>query len=237
MKAQTKDTILCFDFDGVIINNTITGFNRMNLILHDLELLPVSHEFLRARWGMRVNDLCAEICHALGATFGDLERFQEAVKKAHVQQLAIDCRLRDVLSVLSKFGFSLAIITSRDSSSLKFCLNKIGLDAQLFDFIQTISDHDKHKPQAEVFDPLLAWANNHGLAARDITYFGDTIQYDFQAVKNAREQGNLLEFIGVASGVNTVAEFMAAGLNKDDVVTSQSMLSYYLNCLIYQKVR
>ncbi len=229
-------SILCFDCDGVIINNTISGYEKINLILKDLELPQISYDFLRNNWGMPVDKLCRSIFDEVnGVNNEQAALFEKTVKTASVIA-SLDPKLKAVLEILRPFGFLTAIITNRNRDRFETCAQDIGLDLKLFDYIQTISDHSSHKPDGDVFRPLLAWANIFSYTACNIAYFGDTINYDYQAVMNARSQGQLIKFVGVCSGVNTAEEFTARGLKETEIVPSHEALPLYLNKLIQGRV-
>jgi len=61
-----------------------------------------------------------------------------------------------------------------------------------------------------------------------IFYFGDTLKYDYAAVKKS---GFPMKFIGIASGVNTVEEFKAAGIPESRIVPSFDEFAGFLRGL------
>ena len=228
-------TILCFDVDGVLINTTHLGFNKVNKILAEMKLPPASSDFLRELWGKKMDDLCSLICQFQGANEEQTVRFKQREKQIQPEYF-FDRRLLKSLISLPQFGFLTAIITSRGETDLKKYARKIGLNLDIFHYIQTADDYHRHKPCGYVFTPLLQWANNlGGFTAENIVYFGDTIKYDYRAVKNARDHGQLLKFIGVCSGVNTYKEFRGAGLEETEIIPSHDALPFYLDRLIQVK--
>ncbi|MDP2943988.1 MAG: HAD hydrolase-like protein [bacterium] len=229
--------ILCFDFDGVLLNNTLLGFQKVNQILAELKLPPVSPDFLREHWGKKMDDLAALICHLQGATEEQTAYFKKREKEIHPDYI-FDRSLLRVLVTLPQFGFLTAIITSREELDFRKYTRKIGLSLGIFHYIQTVDDYPCHKPNGNVFVPLINWARDLGgnLTAENIVYFGDTTKYDYRAVKNARLQGRPIKFVGVCSGINTYKEFQDAGLEETEIVTSHDNLSFYLNRLIQVRV-
>lgn len=230
-------TILCFDFDGVLIDNTLLGFQKVNQILAELELSPVSPNFLREHWGKKMDDLATLICQLQGASKEQTAYFKKREKEIHSSYI-FDRRLLRTLIALPQFGFLTAIITSREKENFKRYTRKIGLDLGIFHYVQTVDDYHSYKPSGNVFIPLINWAHDlgGGLTAKDIVYFGDTIKYDYRAVKNACNDGRPIKFIGVCSGINTYEEFRSAGLEDTEIVSSHDVLSFYLNRLIQVRV-
>lgn len=229
-------TILCFDFDGVLIDNTSLGFQKVNQILAELKLPPVSQNFLREHWGKKMSDFATLICHLQGASKEQTAYFKKREKEIHVEAI-FDRRLLRTLVALPGFGFLTAIITSREEEDFRKYTRKIGLDLGIFHYIQTADDYHSHKPSGNVFIPLINWVHDLGgrLTAENIVYFGDTIKYDYRAVKDARNHGRSIKFVGVCSGINTYKEFQSAGLKENEIVASHDVLSFYLNRLTQER--
>ena len=229
--------ILCFDFDGVVVNNTLLGFQKVNQILTELKLPPVSPDFLREHWGKKMDDLAALICQLQGANEEQTACFKKREKEIH-PSYTFDRSLFRVLVALPQFGFLTAIITSRGEADLKKYTRKIDLSLNIFHYIQTVDDYHSCKPSGYVFVPLINWARDlgGGLTAESIVYFGDTIKYDYRAVKNARLQGRPIKFVGVCSGINTYEEFRDAGLEETEIIPNHESLSFYLSRLIQAKM-
>jgi phosphoglycolate phosphatase-like HAD superfamily hydrolase len=232
-----KLRILCFDFDGVIVDNTLLGYQKSNQITAELGLPPVPVSLLREHWGKRASDLAAIICRHHGReTAYNIAYFIRRIREINIHA-DLNKNLLVSLLALSEAGFLIGIITSRDRDELQKHAEEIGLDLNIFDYIQTLDDYPCHKPSGDVFKPLFQWAHDldRGLAAKNIAYFGDTVKCDYQAVKNARLQGQAIKFIGVCSGVNTYEEFLAAGLEGKEIVKSHDVLPLFLEKIIRNK--
>jgi phosphoglycolate phosphatase-like HAD superfamily hydrolase len=233
---------LCFDCDGVVVDNTLNAFGRINSVLWEIGLKPVEEKFLREHWGMKSDELISFICRLQGASnpqniikvIADFKKAEETIKDG----AKIDRRLVKVLGALPDFGFFPALVTSRTRESLERYAEDIDLDLNLFLFIQTASDYPVCKPNGSVFKPLIQWAYNcdQTATAANITYFGDTLKYDYQAVLNARMQQQMIKFVGVCSGVNSYEEFINAGLNEQNVIVDHGSLKFYLNRIIQENI-
>jgi phosphoglycolate phosphatase-like HAD superfamily hydrolase len=231
---------LCFDCDGVVVDNTLNAFSRIDNVLTEIGLRPVGTQFLREHWGMRSDELISLICRLRASpqdvlkAVADFKKCKETIKDG----AKLDCRLVKILDALPDFGFFPALITSRTRESLEEYAAEIDLDLNLFLFIQTASDYPVCKPNGSVFKPLiqLVYDCDNMATAANITYFGDTLQYDYQAVMSARLQRQMIKFVGVCSGVNTYEEFINAGLTDKEVIVSHDSLGFYLDRLMQEAV-
>jgi phosphoglycolate phosphatase-like HAD superfamily hydrolase len=229
---------LCFDCDGVIVNNTLGAFSRVDNILTAIGLRPVGEKFLRENWGMRLDELISLICRLRSCpqdttkVIADFKKYEGIIKDG----AKLDRRLVKILAALPDFGFTPALITSRTRENLESYAAEIGLDLNLFLFVQTASDYPVCKPDGAVFKPFIQWVYecDRTATAEDITYFGDTIRYDYQAVLNARLQRQMIKFVGVCSGVNSYEEFINAGQTDKEVIASSDSLGFYLSRLMQE---
>lgn len=230
-----KRNVLVFDFDGVLVNNTPQGYEKINMILKEINLPAVSDEFLRKIWGKHMNDLATAICKQRNANDEQLAYFKKREKEIYVVG-AFDKILQKTLRDLPQYGFLTAIITSRSRDDFEKYARKIGLDLGIFHYVQTPEDYPILKPDGGVFKPLLKWCQNLGnYTSGNIVYFGDTVAYDYQAVKNFNQEGYNIKFVGVCSGVDNYEDFLVAGLDEEQIITSHDVLAFYLSRLIHKK--
>jgi phosphoglycolate phosphatase-like HAD superfamily hydrolase len=232
--------VLCFDFDGVIVDNTLCGFRKVNNILAEIGSPPASDSFLKSNWGKPASELFKNISELMQLNDSQIAFLNQRNHEINeIEGMRLDMDLIGALLSLREFGLVTAVITNRDRQHLEIYSKQIDLDLSIFDYIQTISDYPCRKPDGDVFKPLLQWAQHEvgPKAGSSIAYFGDTIQYDYRAVLNAKAQGHDIKFIGVCSGVNDYEEFLAAGLTEKEIISSHDALSSYLTRLIQEKNR
>ena len=219
-----KKKFLIFDFDGVIVDSTMIGFRKINKNLSGLNLPEVSENFLRKHWGKKADDLFSLVCEEVGASQEKKENFK--MRDAYMlEEYALSSEVVAALSELQETNY-IGLLTSRTDNSLYNLANKIGLDLNMFDFIQTADRCSYTKPDGSVFKPLLEWVRALGFAASDVVYFGDTIDYDYAATQNCQPR---IDFVGVASGVNTVRDFLNAGLGLCQIVPYFTKLPWFLS--------
>lgn len=101
--------------------------------------------------------------------------------------------------------YPIGILSSSNRSLLLSSLTESGFSPRTFFYIQSEEDTDKHKPNPEVFNPLLKQLTHRQTHASQTVYIGDSL-LDYSA---AVEAG--LEFYGVADRTTPKTEFEKAG--------------------------
>ena len=224
--------VFIFDLDGTLLDTTGIGFRKINRNLARLGLPAVSDDFLRSHWGKCAQDLFQIVCEKVGASQEQLEDFCRH-DKTMMQEYFLDPNLMPALTRLRASGAVLGMLTSRTAESVARLASKVNLDLQIFEFLQTKDDHEWQKPDGRVFDPLLDWTSSEGIEPEEIVYFGDTINYDLAATRDARIP---LSFIAIASGVNTREEFFEQGLCHCMIIDSCEELPAYLDMIVSYRV-
>jgi len=170
-----------------------TGKRYYNLDIHD--------EVLDAHWGLPFRVL-------VGNVFGDVDdldrivtRYMSTVQEFHNEPY--DDAL-DVVKALSE-DYPLAIVSSASRELVMRDLLDCGFDPEIFTFIQTEDDTSVHKPNPEVFRPLLNAFAERGIRPEELLFTGDGL-HDFHASIGAG-----LQFVGIADRTVTKSEFDRAG--------------------------
>lgn len=217
--------VFVFDLDGTLVDTTHVGFRKININLSRLGLRTVSEEFLRQHWGKKAHELFLIVCKKVGATVTQYEDFCQH-DKIMLDEYSHNEEINSALLKLKGANVPIGLITSRSTESLKLLTDKINFDLSMFDFKQTLNDHHFYKPHGKVFDPLIYWTKQNGFNDHNLTYFGDTVDYDLAATRAARKP---IRFVGVVSGVNTKEEFLNAGVLNEDIIPSFEELPSYIN--------
>ncbi len=221
MKKQTqvKQSILAFDLDGTAIDSTFPGFQKVQTILGIMGLPSADEEVIRKAWGKKFKDVISVIIQSVG---GNAQDEQEFIRLEHNLDdiIVFNDRLPWVLDQLRHQHY-LAIITSRTRKSFDKIASRVNFDISNFSFIQTLDDCPHSKPDPEVMAPLINWAKSLYIPQQNITFFGDTVHYDYAAVKNYP-----IKFIGIVSGATKPSEFMSAGVY--DIIQGVPRLAEFL---------
>lgn len=225
--------LFVFDLDGTLMDNTHLGFDKINRNLAGLGLPGVSEDFLRRAWGKKAEDLFNHVCWEVRATAEQTALFKERDRTLSLEvDYQLSAALMDAVHDLRRAGCYIGIITSRTSISLQNIANQTGLILTDFHYVQSATHFYHHKPDGRVFGPIINWATTKGLRPEQIVYFGDTVDYDYRATLDSNPP---LDFVGVASGVNTPEEFRSAGLPKSRIIHSFADFPAYLQKFVPTK--
>lgn len=221
--------ILAFDLDGTIVPTTEPGIEKFQSILIKLGFDPPDDDDIRKHWGNGFRKVVTSVIFSLGGNVGHVEEF---IRLEHElpDKIYFNPDLPIVLDKL-RMKYHLALVTSRSKNSFLKLSSQMNFPPQaVFQFIQTLDDCQHIKPDPKVFAPLIKWAAKKGIGRENITYFGDTSEYDWPAAKNSG-----IKFIGVVSGASKASEFLAAGVS--DLIYQISGLSAYLEEKLLKPVK
>lgn len=231
MKKQTqvRRSILAFDLDGTAIDSTFPGFQKVQTVLGMVGLPPADEEVIRRAWGKKFRDVVSVIVQSVG---GNAQDEQEFIRLEHMLDdiIIFNDRLPWVLDQLRHQHY-LAIITSRTRKSFDKIASRVNFDIGSFSFIQTLDDCPHSKPDPEVMAPLIDWANRLYIPQQNITFFGDTVHYDYAAVKNYPD----IRFVGIVSGATKPSEFLSAGVH--DIIHGVPRLPEFLEAAFLNNSR
>jgi len=224
--------VFIFDWDGTLLNSTESGYRKMEKTIKTLGLNPLPRTFLKKHWGMKADKLSDLILNTLGSTTVSHNDFWETYHLIEEEYPSINDTYKALIS-LKDCGNTIGLITSRTNESWLKCCAILDFDISCFDFIQTACHFYHHKPSGRVFEPLFNWVKNLDYTPVNIVYFGDTIAYDLKATRDLNPP---LDFVAVASGVNSKTEFLEAGVDNSRIINSYNELPSYLNRIVQQKV-
>jgi len=223
-----------FDLDGVLVDSTNLGCQKVQIILERLGLPAIPQAFLAKHWGMKFDSFFKLIAQELGAT---LEQAQQMIDLEPAVCLELPYKfekeLFEALSNLKKFDYYVGLITSRSRRSLAQVVEQTSINLSVFDKIQTTDHYYHHKPDGRVFGPFINWARTHGVWPGQMVYIGDTVDNDFVAT---RDSDPPIDFIGVVSGANTREDFLRVGV-KNNRILEFTELPEYLNLVIRKKFK
>jgi phosphoglycolate phosphatase-like HAD superfamily hydrolase len=223
--TRINSIVLVFDFDGTVLPTTLEGYRKVQEMMRQIGLPPASDDFIRLHWGKKFPDIAKAVCRHAGGDDGHIEAFLQ-LDKEYVPQYQLNQEVIDTISILQSSGIPTALLTSRDIGSLLRVSKIVGFNLSIFNYRQTLEDAPYPKPDPRVFNPLIDWINTLPGKSKKMIYFGDTVQYDYLAVK---QSGLPINFVGVVSGVSSGSDFVRAGVN--DIVYGVQNLPGFLKNL------
>jgi len=212
-----KIKAIIFDVDDTIINTSESAFINMNKAAEILKLKKISKEQFLEQWGHTTEKVVSSHWPGL-----DIKKFNQVYDQiAYNNIYPLFEGARETLEYL-KGRFILGVLTSRTSITLPKRFKQVNLSLDYFKFIQYSDETDIHKPNPNVFEPILKKFSKLKIKNEEILYIGDHL-YDAKAALP-----NSLNFIGVLSGTTKKEDFINLGVNPKNIISSVKDLPKWL---------
>jgi HAD superfamily hydrolase (TIGR01549 family) len=193
-----QSKIIFFDHDDTLVGTIRAKWAQHKYIARQFYGKKLSDKELRAHWGKPLTLLLKSLYETDRL---NIAMFYNVATRNEFPKLLFEDTLATLTS-LRAMGKKLGIVTATSLSSLQNDFNTLGISQQFFDYIQTEDDTVFHKPNPRVFEPALKWLKKHAILPSEVVYVGDHLK-DQAAAKGAG-----LNFIGVATGLVSFAEFV-----------------------------
>lgn len=197
--------VILFDLDDTLINTQETKIRALQFAGKNFYNLDINQTDIIKNWGKPFKQFISEL-------FGNVDDIEKIIEKynsirdqfpAHAYPHTISTI--NALLTANKIGVISSSIHSQVISDLQ--INHFPLDQ--FFYIQTMEDTLVHKPDPEVFNPILKILSdqNSDILKSDIYYIGDHL-FDYYA---ARDAG--IKFFGLSDRTTTNEIFLTEGAN------------------------
>ena len=201
------------DFDDTLVRTYDISHRWMQDVARAAGIRVPAEEEFRKLWGKPYLD----VVRSLWPAKEDFDRYMAQECKAPYEHVPASRGAKEVMEYLM-YRVPMGIVTSRRRDEFFVHAEKSGLDMRLFKWVLTSSDTEYHKPDPRVFDTILRDIEGYGIGRAGIVYVGDN-HNDFLA---ARDAG--LRFFGVTTGVTTKEDFLALGLEEENILSSMAEL-------------
>jgi ATPase len=202
--AVTSSTIIVMDLDGTLLKLNLRlreALERVAQIVNRYGLEPRQGEAIQEMIDRAKDVLSSEewvrLRRGVMETMMKYER--EAAELAEPREGIVD-----VLRLLKREGFRLAVATNTNRESAEKSLSRTGL-AKYFEKVVTRDDVERLKPRPDL---LLKVAELFNTSPDRLVYIGDSIN-DYRAAVEAGAR-----FIALPDGVHSREEFTAAGVSE-----------------------
>jgi phosphoglycolate phosphatase len=191
-----------FDFDDTLIG-TYAAIRRLHIHIaktyYDVDL---TDEVILKHWGRPIAELARH--------YYKTEDVESGVAKVVLHQPDFPKEIfpfaAPTIRRLKHEGKLIGIVSAVIRPILERDADFAKIPLHLVNYVQTAEATMHHKPDPQVFAPLLAWAHAQAIEPREILYVGDGLQ-DAAAARGAG-----LSFIGVQTGLVTADGFAAQGV-------------------------
>jgi phosphoglycolate phosphatase len=205
-----------FDFDETLVESRLTKWAQHIHVAKKFYNIDLTHEKIRKHWGKPLPVLISELYQnsdtpdnmrsALRSTRNDF------LKKLYKESLYV---IKTLLGKEMKIG----VLSATDRHNLEEDLIRLDFPLDKFIAIQGCDESEKHKPDPEVFLPILEKFKKEGINKEEIVYVGDSMD-DYLAATGAG-----LGFIGITTGLYTKEDFENVGA-KQIVDNIEKVLQY-----------
>ncbi len=194
--------MIIFDHDDTLVGTIQPKWAQHKYIAKEFYSRTVTDEELHTHWGKPFTVLLRHLYKtdhidmAMSYNIATRELFPKNLLKGTI----------DTLKTLKKAGKKLAIVTATTKSSLMNDFKTLGIDQNLFDYVQTEDDTIFHKPDPRVLDPVKDWIKDKGIDFSEVLCVGD----HFHDMQTAQDAG--FKFIGVGTGLISPEQFKKHGI-------------------------
>jgi len=186
-----------FDYDDTLVQTKISKWDALKATGKRFYNLDITSEDITPFWGLPYEKMLVGVLRNADT----LENLKQNYEQTHVQfpMLAHKDAQGVVGKLLKKYPVGIVTASSRklvleDLTMLHFPIDK-------FIYIQTSEDTTIHKPDPDVFIPILKILHENQIPNSEILYVGDSLK-DYQAANGAG-----LQFLGITHGITSGEEF------------------------------
>lgn len=200
--STSKYKAVIFDFDDTLVESRAQKWAQHTHVAKKFYNLDLTEDKIREHWGKPLDILVGELYShsdslenmfkALGSTRGGY------LKKIYPESL-------NTIETLLGNDVKVGILSAVTRDFLIEDLGSFGFPIERFAIIQSADETKVHKPDPDVFIPLLTQLKEEGIKGTEIVYVGDALR-DLEAAHGAG-----IDFIGVTTGLYSEKDFKKAG--------------------------
>lgn len=197
-----KYKAIIFDFDDTLVESRVQKWNQHKTVAKKFYNIDLADEEIAKHYGKPFSTLIG-ILYQNSDTLDNMNAAIYSVKD-NFQKMVYPDAPHVVTNILNN-GMEVAIISSAPTHGIIEDLTRMHFPVDRFICIHGEDKTSVHKPDPEVFSPLLEKLSPKGIQKKDILYVGDSM-VDFHAARNAD-----IDFIAVTTGIFTKEDFEKEG--------------------------
>jgi HAD superfamily hydrolase (TIGR01549 family) len=204
--------VVIFDCDDTVI---ATAKSRWKVLIATARSFGVAltEDTIHDAWGTPFDRLIRSIVPTIDYD-EFVTRYRAAMRTSRAEPTP---GARELLAHLAARSTRMEIVTSSSRDLITQDLD----DLDLTTYFARIYGHEEtafHKPDPRVLDVVIENLTRRGHELSELVYIGDSVR-DFQVAA-----AQFVEFVAVLSGIESVADFTAAGLPRDRIVDDLTQL-------------
>lgn len=200
---------IVFDLDDTLLETQQTKFAALKYAGDKFYGQDITDETLKANWGKPFLEFIGLVFNQIELPEVIAQKYKSILPQFHNRAYQGTLQAINELSI----NYQLGIVSSASKSIILDDLDSANIPKEKFVFIQGSEDTPVHKPNPEVFNPIIKYLESLGTNSTEILYIGDMIT-DYQAASGAG-----LQFLGFANRTTTKAEFDEFGASTIESIT------------------
>jgi HAD superfamily hydrolase (TIGR01662 family) len=197
-----KYKAIIFDLDDTLLESRLVVWEHHKHVAKKFYNIDLTDEEIRKHWGKPLTQL-----------IGHLYKNSDTVENMHnaVKSVREDFRKKiypdavDVIKKILEEGALVGVLSASNIDHIKEDLIRFNVPIDLFISIQGEEHTTAHKPDPNVFAPMLEKLSTKGIKKEEVLYVGDSLD-DFRAASGAG-----VNFIGVTTGLFSKEDFEKEG--------------------------
>ncbi len=212
-----KYRAVIFDLDDTLLKTAEPKWRHHKAVAKRFYDIDLTDEMLAEHWGKPFDVMIGHLYNHAD-TVENMRNHNRSIE-AEFPKAAQEHTLQ-AIEMLRAAGSLLGVVTSTNTLYAENDLERLGIGADAFLFIQGADKSRYHKPDRRVFDPALELLAREGIAKEQAVYVGDDL-IDYRAADAAG-----IHFIGIPTGFTSAHQFREAGA--EVVATLESAANYIL---------
>ena len=199
---QPKYKAGIFDFDDTLVETRLIKWAHHKAVAKKFYNIDLQEETLFKHWGKPFPILLQEL-YQNSDTLENMIKANTSVR-SDFRKKVYPGSVNAVTKLLDN-GIKIGLLSAAASQFIIEDLKKLNFPLDRFSVIQGPNDTSVHKPDPQVFSPLLDKFGKEGMKKEEIVYVGDSLM-DLQAAHGAG-----IDFIAVTTGLYSEADFKKHG--------------------------
>jgi pyrophosphatase PpaX len=179
MKRRDRMKAIIFDFDGTLADTLPVCFYAFQSVFKEFDDIEVTEDEIKSMFGPSETGIIKE--NLKNSSWDQaIDMYYHKYSEKHVELVTANEEVKNLLHLLKKQEFKLAIVTGKARRSLDISLDHLDMN-DLFDVIITGDDVSKPKPHPEGLNQALTFLN---ITNDEAMFIGDS-DADIEAGKKA----------------------------------------------------
>lgn len=197
-----KYKAVIFDFDDTLVESKRAKWAQHKHVAKKFYNIDLSDEDIRPHWGKPIWELVS-ILYRNSDSMDNMRKALYSTRDGFRKKAFPGSA--DIFSKIIESGREVGVLSATTNFFLVEDLTAYGFPIDRLISIQGADDTTVHKPNGDVFIPMLEKLAEKGIKPKDVVYVGDSLD-DFKAASGAG-----INFIALTTGLYTKEEFEQAG--------------------------